>query len=194
LSLSAWLWLVLALALVLLASVFWRARGLAVAVDDGPESPSADAAGGEGIRREEGIARSPGHPEDRGDDPAGAFDLGLGLEQQGDLAGARAAYERAMQAGHPAAACNLGVLLGGQGDLPGAEAAFRHADRRGDPAGAFNLGLLLEDQGDLDGARTSFRRAVALGPSEVAELAHAALRELEQASPAPIPGGAPQET
>jgi len=115
---------------------------------------------------------------DRRDDPDGAFNLGVALEQRGDLAGAAAAYRRADQRGHGAAACNLGVLLEEQGELGDAERAFQRADRRGDPHGAFNLGVLLEQSGNLDGALTAFRRAGERGSPEVGERANAALLEL----------------
>jgi peptidoglycan hydrolase-like protein with peptidoglycan-binding domain len=88
-----------------------------------------------------------------------AFSLGVRLDEQGDLAGAEAAYRRADRRGHAAAASNLGVLLEGHGDAIGAEAAYRRADERGEANGTFNLGVLLEEQGDLAGAEAAYRRA-----------------------------------
>jgi|GEM_PF-6616663 len=63
--------------------------------------------------------------------PASTFDLGLTLAEQGDQAGASAAFQAAVDSGDaeqaPVAAVNLGVLLAGQGDLVGARAAFQTA-------------------------------------------------------------------
>jgi peptidoglycan hydrolase-like protein with peptidoglycan-binding domain len=122
---------------------------------------------------------------DQRGDPNGAFNLGVALEQRGDLAGAVAAYRRADQRGHGAAACNLGVLLEEQGELADAERAFRRADQRGDPNGAFNLGVLLEQSGNLADALTAFRRAGERGSREVGEQANAALLELARDSDGP---------
>jgi peptidoglycan hydrolase-like protein with peptidoglycan-binding domain/Flp pilus assembly protein TadD len=88
-----------------------------------------------------------------------AFDLGVQLEQRGNMAGAEAAYRRADQAGHAAAASNLGVLLEQDGALREAEAAYRRADQRGDATAALNLGMLLESRGDLAEAEAAYRRA-----------------------------------
>jgi TPR repeat protein len=53
------------------------------------------------------------------------------LEGQGNVVGARAAYQVAIDSGHaeaaPMAAVNLGVLLAGQGDVVGARAAYQVA-------------------------------------------------------------------
>jgi peptidoglycan hydrolase-like protein with peptidoglycan-binding domain len=88
-----------------------------------------------------------------------AFHTGILLEEQGDLAGAEAAYGRADELGHGASASNLGVLLEDKGDLAGAEAAYSRADRRGESTGAFNLGVLLEEQHDFESAEEAYRRA-----------------------------------
>ena len=92
-------------------------------------------------------------------DAASATNLGMLLEQRGDLAGAEAAYRRADERGDGNAAFNLGGLLAERNDLAGAEAAFKRADARGDAAGAFNLAVLLEDRDDLAGAEAAYRRA-----------------------------------
>ena len=67
--------------------------------------------------------------------------LGVLLAEQGDVEGARAAYQRAIDSGHPeqapAAMVSLGVLLNEQGDVEGARAAFQRAIDSGHPdAGA----------------------------------------------------------
>jgi peptidoglycan hydrolase-like protein with peptidoglycan-binding domain/tetratricopeptide (TPR) repeat protein len=92
-------------------------------------------------------------------DADGAFNLGVLLEGQGDIAGALDAYQHADESGHGPAACNLGVLLEEQGDIAVAEAAYRRAAQHGDANGAFNLGVLLEGQGDIAGALDAYQRA-----------------------------------
>jgi tetratricopeptide (TPR) repeat protein len=96
---------------------------------------------------------------DAAGDPQGSTNLGVMLEQQGDLEGALAAYERADERGDVNGSFNLGCLLTELGDLPGALAALRRADERGDAGGASNLGVLLGEQGDLDGALAAYQRA-----------------------------------
>jgi TPR repeat protein len=105
---------------------------------------------------------------DQAGDANGAFNLGVLLEEQGDVTGAEAAYRRAEERGHAAALSNLGVLLEERGDLAGAEGAYRRADQRGDANGAFNLGVLLEEQGDVTGAEAAYRRADAQGHTAAA--------------------------
>ena len=108
--------------------------------------------------------------------------LGRVLQDQGDLAGARAAFERALAIDervhgpdHPDVATgvnNLGRVLQDQGDLAGARAAFERAlaidervhgpDHPNVATGVNNLGIVLRDQGDLAGARAAFERALAI--------------------------------
>ena len=87
-------------------------------------------------------------------DPAPkANNLGLQLAEQGDVAGARAAYQRAIDSGHvewgPLAALNLGLLLDVQGDVAGARAAYQRAIDSGHAEwatmAAVNLGVLLAE-------------------------------------------------
>lgn len=96
---------------------------------------------------------------------AGANHLqrGLALEQQGDTAGAEAAYALADEAGSRDGALFLGVLLKRRGDLAGAHAAYARGEERGDPRASCNLGILLEDSGDIEGAKAAYRRADAVG-------------------------------
>jgi len=91
------------------------------------------------------------------------------------VAGARAAYERAIsspdaEAG-AASALFLGLLLQGQGDVAGARAAYEWAISSGEPeaapAAALSLGLLLQEQGDVAGARAALKRAVEFEHGEV---------------------------
>lgn len=100
--------------------------------------------------------------------PAAAFFLGVLLDQQGDLAGAKAAYWRAIDSDHaewaPAAAISLGVLLDQQGDLVGAKAVLQQAidsdypDMA--PKAAAGVGLVLWSQGDLAGAKAAYQQAI----------------------------------
>jgi hypothetical protein len=65
-------------------------------------------------------------------------------------AGARAAYQLAIDSGHPTQA----------------------------PWAAVNLGLMLEKQGDIEGVRAAFQRAVNFGEPEAVEIATANLDRL----------------
>jgi TolA-binding protein len=87
------------------------------------------------------------HPEEASE----ANNLGLQLAEQGDVAGARAAFQRAIDSGH--------------------------ADQA--PMAAWNLGVLLAEQGDVAGARTAFQRAIDSGHAEWAPKAAASLRRLK---------------
>jgi TPR repeat protein len=64
-------------------------------------------------------------------DPMAAYSLGVLLEQDGDLSGAKAAYRRADRRGEPDAAFSLGLLLKREGDHIGALRAFQRAHRNG---------------------------------------------------------------
>jgi hypothetical protein len=63
----------------------------------------------------------------------GAYNLGVLLEQCGDVEGAEAAYRRADEHGLPMGAYNLGVVLEERGDIDGARAAYGRAIQSGDP-------------------------------------------------------------
>jgi TPR repeat protein len=82
----------------------------------------------------------------------GAFNLGVMLHEQGDVAGAMAAYERAERRGDPDAAFNLGVLLYETGDLEGAEASWRRSVEHGHTRAAANLEFLIRRRHDLETA------------------------------------------
>ena len=87
----------------------------------------------------------------------GAFNLGVILHQQGDTAGALAAYERAEQRGDPDAAFNLGVLQYEAGDFDGAEASWRRAVEHGHTRAAANLEFLLQRRQKLENSSVTRR-------------------------------------
>ena len=100
--------------------------------------------------------------------PETALHLGRLLEEQGQLAEARAAYELAQtseQGAASEAALELGRVREEAGDIDGAIAVYREtveAARVGDrPAGlaALRLGNLLESRGDRRAARAAYVRA-----------------------------------
>ena len=103
--------------------------------------------------------------------PQAAYNLGLLLDRHGDVAGARTAYQQAIDSGHPdeapPAAYRLGVMLEKHGDVAGARTAYQEAIDTGNPReappAAFQLGLLLVGQGEVAGARTAFQQAVDSG-------------------------------
>jgi tetratricopeptide (TPR) repeat protein len=106
--------------------------------------------------------------------PTASIGLGALLAGQGDVAGARAAYQVALDSGNPewkpTAAYALGLLLEGQGDVAGARAAFQvaidsgHAEHA--PEAAVRLGVLLAGQGDVAGARAAFQKAIDSGHAD----------------------------
>ncbi len=91
------------------------------------------------------------------DSAAEANNLGLELAEQGDLPGARAAYQQAIGSGHiewaPKAAINLGTLLAQQEDVTGARIAYQQAIGSGHiewaPKAAINLKTLLDGRREL---------------------------------------------
>jgi Tfp pilus assembly protein PilF len=102
--------------------------------------------------------------------PQAARNLGLLLAEQGDVEGARAAFQQAIASGHPdeapRAARNLGLLLAEQGDIEGARAALQQAIASGHsdeaPRAARSLGMLLR-RDDVRGACAAFQQAIASG-------------------------------
>jgi tetratricopeptide (TPR) repeat protein len=105
--------------------------------------------------------------------PRKAIELGNSLRAEGDLEGARQAYQRAIDSGDlhavPAGEWSTGVLLLDVGDVAGACAAFRRAISSGHPAwsvrAALNLAEALADSGDAAGAIEQYH-SVADRPSD----------------------------
>jgi tetratricopeptide (TPR) repeat protein len=110
------------------------------------------------VDRAERAMQRAGEAEDPEVAATALSNLGILLQQQGDLEGAEAAYRRADEHGHADAAFNLAILLQQHDDLEGAEAAYRRADARGHAEAAFILGMLLHERGDLEGAEVAYRR------------------------------------
>ena len=80
--------------------------------------------------------------------PGAVFNLGELLEQQGDVEGAKVAYQQALASEHakvaPWAAFNLGGLLAEQGAVEGAQAAYQRAIKSGHPDWASRAAHSLE--------------------------------------------------
>lgn len=118
------------------------------------------------------------------------FDLALRLDEEGDAAGARRAYERVIAAGAedlvPAAAFGLAVLLQKQDDDIAARRAYEMAIESGHPrivpAASLSLGSLLARMGDVAEARTALMRAAEAGHEDIARAAGAALHQLDDRS------------
>ena len=98
-------------------------------------------------------------------------ELSLGnLLRESDVAGALAAYQRAIDSGHPKyapmAAFGLGTLLQEQGNEQGAQAAYQQAIDLGNPdvtpLAARSLGNLLRES-DVAGARAAYQQAIDSG-------------------------------
>ncbi len=138
-------------------------------------------AGGEGLgqRTLAGLVqalkrdRTPAAPTN---DPQEAFRLGASLGQQGDVEGARSAYQQAIDSGDaehaPAAGFQLGLLLGQHDDIDGAREAYRLAANSGHPeygpAAARNLGHLYKRQGRYRQACAAYQAAIDSGHADVA--------------------------
>ena len=100
--------------------------------------------------------------------PTPSFDRGNRLAQEGDLAGAKVAYQAAIDDGSPReaawAAFALGTLLDGEGDRLAALEAYTRAIDSGDPVVApmatSAVARLIEGE-DADRAKALYRQAIA---------------------------------
>ncbi|MGW4371536.1 tetratricopeptide repeat protein, partial [Nocardia takedensis] len=93
------------------------------------------------------------------------INLGVLLEQRGDLVEAESWYRIAADAGHAGAMNNLALLLEQRGDLVEAESWYRIAAEIGDSEAMVSLGVLLERRGDVVEAESWWRKAVEAGNS-----------------------------
>ena len=111
--------------------------------------------------------------------PMAAFNLGVLLEREGDIDGARTAYQMVTDSGPSPqasrAAFLLGSLLASQGDVDSAQAAFQAAIDSGHTeaasAAAFGLSELLAHKGDFKAADAAYRAAIDSKQTELAPLA-----------------------
>ena len=93
------------------------------------------------------------------------------LSEQGDVEGARSAYQQAIDSGDPehapAAAFSVGLLLGRHGDWSGAQRAYWYAANSGHlehaPAAARNLGHLFKRQGRFRQSPEAYQLAIDSG-------------------------------
>jgi tetratricopeptide (TPR) repeat protein len=103
--------------------------------------------------------------------PRAHLELGQALTNSGDVAGAAAAYRRAIELAPDLATAHveLGLNLRRLGDIDGAVASYRRAIEL-EPDGLLTnvaydgLALVLESRGDLAGAVETYRRAIELNP------------------------------
>jgi TPR repeat protein len=100
--------------------------------------------------------------------PDAAYDLGAGLLDRGDRAGAETWYRRAAEHGVPAAAFEVGYLEERAGDRDEAERWYRQAAEGGHSGGILNLGVLLENRGEVPAALDLYHRAWDLGDAMAA--------------------------
>jgi TPR repeat protein len=96
-------------------------------------------------------------------DHAAEYNLGLLLQERGELAEAEGWLRKAAAAGQHDAEDILGLLLQQQGKLAEAEGWYRRAAAADDHIAEDNLGLLLQRQGKLAEAEGWYRRAAAAG-------------------------------
>jgi Tfp pilus assembly protein PilF len=102
--------------------------------------------------------------------------LGLVRQRQGDLDGAAAAYQQAVDRGFPVqtaqAELDLGLIRHEHGELERAAAAYQHTITHGiaeqQAVAALHLGILRYEQGDLAGAAVAYERAIETGIAEPA--------------------------
>src|SRR5689334_880716 len=155
-----------------------RAVGDHVVVQEGGARWQADSgqylldldvsvAGGELSLLERSAADDTHSDEQSHADAETCFDRGWELEKH-DAAGARAAYEQALELSphYTEASINLGRLWHEAGELARAERVYRDALKQDatDPLLRFNLGVVLEDAGKRAEAIALYLSALALDP------------------------------
>ncbi len=99
--------------------------------------------------------------------PTAAVNLGIVLQQQGEIDAAKVAYQQAIDSYHsdlaPRAAANLDNLLRKHGEDDAAKAAYQQAIDPPHPdwvpTAAANLGIMLYEQGKDDAAKATIQQA-----------------------------------
>jgi tetratricopeptide (TPR) repeat protein len=113
--------------------------------------------------------------------PVGAANLGILMEEQGNVARAQTAFRRAIDSGHadaaPRAAFRLGMLLSDEGDMEGAKATLQRAIDSGHaevaPAAVGLLGIWLAEEGDAEGAKSAYRWVIDVSDTDATSMAAA---------------------
>jgi tetratricopeptide (TPR) repeat protein len=149
-----------------------RSDAGAAGADVGVEAPIVAIGVARGVGRTAGLAGSGGGPARqpylRKRRAVSWFADGCRAEGSGDLAAARAAYDRALATDpqHPGAHTNLARLLHLAGALADAEAHYRLAllADRSIAAHWFNLGVALHDQRRNAECVAAYRQALAIDP------------------------------
>jgi tetratricopeptide (TPR) repeat protein len=103
--------------------------------------------------------------------PLAAFHLGGLLKEQGDVKGAKTAYQQATYSTNTYVVAKAHVstaeLLEEQGDVGGAKAAYQRAIDSGDtgcaPLAQLFLGGMLRELGDLEGVEGAYQQAIDSG-------------------------------
>ena len=96
-------------------------------------------------------------------DPGAMSNLGVLLDERGEVTEAEDWYRKAADLGHPAAMYNLGVHLEERGEETEAEDWYRKAADLRFPAAMTNLGVLLNNRGEETEAEDWYRKAADLG-------------------------------
>ena len=112
-----------------------------------------------------------------------AHNLGVLLEERGDIAGAAAAYSRADERGVADAAFQLAMLLAAHDRLAEAEEALARAEQRGHPEAAHNLAELRERRREIDGPQSIRKNADDERRTSRAEAVPAAIDDRDRARP-----------
>jgi tetratricopeptide (TPR) repeat protein len=90
------------------------------------------------------------------------------LWENGDVEGAKAAFERSIGAGSAAAMLNLGLMLAQEGAVDEALPRLHAAEERGLAEASWAIGKVLEGREDLQGAATAYRRGADAGIADAA--------------------------
>lgn len=149
-----------------------RSRRLRIAVQVGILAVCAAAAPRAAATYEGRASFWSAHLPDHSEDPRVWNDLGNAAREAGELAEARAAFERAVQLDpdYSRPRTNLGTLALAEGDLLEAELQLRAAVAAGprNPVARANLGNVLLRAEAFEEAAEEYRRATALAPGRAA--------------------------